>query len=149
MVHRLFTFIVPWTVHWTHAISWSYRLLLWSADSFCGLSLETLLFIVSWTLLLVRRLFWWSLTGDSFVYSLVDSFDGPQTLFGGLLPETLLFIVSWTLLMVCRLFWWSLARDSFVYSLVDSFDGPQTLFVDLILNGQHAFAGLVVINLTC
>ena len=56
--------------------------------------------------------------------------------------------------MVRRLFLWS----------TDSFVGPQTLFmvrrlfysplaglsfVDLILDGQHAFSGLVVIILTC
>ena len=74
-------------MHWTHAISWSYRLLLWYADSFCGLSPETLLFIVSWTLMMVRRLFYSPLYGLS--------------------------------------------------------------FVDLILDGQHAFAGLVVVNFTC
>ena len=60
------------------------------------------------------------------------------------------------LLVVRRLFSWSLARDSF--------HGPKTLFVvrrlfysplyglsfvDLILDGQHAFAGLVVVNFTC
>ena len=59
-----------------------------------------------------------------------------------------------TLFMVIRLFSWS----------ADSFHGPQTLlmvrrlvyspltglsFVDLIIDGQHAFAGLVVVNLIC
>jgi len=98
------SFIVPWTLHWTHAISWSYRLHLWSltGDSFHGLLPETLFMVSRW------RLFSWSLAGDSF---------------GGLSPETLLVVSR------RRLFLWSLAGDSFLYSLMDSFGGPQTLFV--------------------
>ena len=68
----------------THAIPWAYRLLL----------------------ILVCRLFSWSLAGDSFLYSLVDSFGWSADSFCGPSPETLFFIVSWNLL-----------------------GGPQTLFV--------------------
>ena len=67
-------------MHRTHAISWAYRLLMWSGDSFDG---PKTLFVVScrrlfsWskdsfcglspeTLFMVRRLFSWSLARDSF-----------------------------------------------------------------------------------
>ena len=82
-------------MHQTHAISWAYRLLLWSADSFHGPK----------TLIVVRRLFSWS----------------------------------------CRLFLWS--ADSFLIRRLVYSPLTGLSFVDLIIDGQHAFSGLVVVNI--
>jgi hypothetical protein len=100
IVHRLWLFIVlrlfysPQT-HVPHTLHFY---------SPMDCALDTCHLMVLQAPIVVRRIFLWSLAGNSFVYSLVDSYDGPQTIFGGLSLETLLFIVSWTLMMVCRLF---------------------------------------------
>ena len=52
-----------------------------------------------------------------------------------------------TLFMVIRLFSWS--SDSFLVRRLVYSPLAGLSFVDLIVDGQHQFAGLVVANLTC